>query len=146
MLPTGLGKISTLEVLALGNSFLSGSIPTELGLLSLLQRLDLNTNAPLTGPIPTQLGALTALEFLNLATNKFAGAIPTALGNIKTLQEVFLGANLLTGAVPAELCAVAADTTLQLATLVVDCGAGNATAGAPAVTCAVPDCCSSCTP
>jgi len=47
----------------LGNNKLSGKIPTELGLLSYLFKLYVNTNV-LTGPIPSELGNLSPLQYL----------------------------------------------------------------------------------
>jgi hypothetical protein len=129
----------TLETLIINSCFLSGSIPTEIGLLTALKVLDLSTNAPLVGSIPTELGALTMLETLDLGNNQLTGTIPEQLSDISTLQSVTLVSNNVTGEVPALVCALAADPTYQLDVLIVDC-AGDP----PKVTCAVPDCCSAC--
>lgn len=135
-IPTEIGQLAALEELDMASCFFSGTIPTEIGLLRELRKLRLIRNAPLTGTLPTELGALTRLEVLSVAFNQLSGTIPTELGNLSSLQEVQLGQNALTGAVPEELCLIAADPALALNTLVVDCSG--------AVTCAVPECCSSC--
>jgi Leucine-rich repeat (LRR) protein len=43
--------------------FLSGTLPTEIGLLTMLTKLNLADNS-LSDDIPTELGALTLLEEL----------------------------------------------------------------------------------
>jgi Leucine-rich repeat (LRR) protein len=50
--------VSTVDV---GSNGLSGSIPTEIGLLSNLQYLILNNN-DLKGPIPNELGEIATLQ------------------------------------------------------------------------------------
>ena len=131
--------VSTLEVLAVDNCFLSGTIPTEVGQLTALRILKLGTNAPLTGPIPTELGLSTNLEVLDLSMNQLSGAVPVELGNIQTLREALLGPNKLVGSVPAEICSISSDANLKLDVLVVDCYGPEAL-----IACDVPSCCSSC--
>lgn len=96
-------------------------------------------NDGLTGTIPTEIGLMTSLEILDLSsTTLLTGTIPTELGLLSNLRSVDLGFSALTGAVPSELCTVSADPSLFLDTLIVDCGASAE------VACSVPDCCSSC--
>jgi len=64
---------------------LIGSIPTELGKLSQLKYLFLNSNK-LTGSIPSELINLTQLYLLNLSSNQLAGFIP----NLKQPNPPFL--------------------------------------------------------
>jgi len=64
----------------------SGSIPTELGMLSELRALILYWNE-LDGPIPTELGRLTNLEYLELTNNMLSGTIPTELGVLSNLSK-----------------------------------------------------------
>ena len=42
----------------------------------------------LTGTIPAELGSLTHLQSLNLNSNKLRGSIPAELGNLSNLQEL----------------------------------------------------------
>ena len=81
---------------------LSGQIPSELGNLSGLTRLDLAFN-DLTGPIPPQLGNLANLYELVFDGNDFTGSIPPELGNLANLAVLALRRNHLTGAIPPEL-------------------------------------------
>uniref|UniRef100_A0A7S0C3M5 Uncharacterized protein n=1 Tax=Proboscia inermis TaxID=420281 RepID=A0A7S0C3M5_9STRA len=51
----------------------------------------------LSGTIPSELGLLTELMDLNLAINNLSGEVPVSLSNISTLNEVYLYWNDLTG-------------------------------------------------
>ena len=77
---------------------LGGTIPAELGRLTMLTDLNLRTNG-LSGTIPAELGNLTNLVRLNLHTNQLAGPIPD-LSRITGLAELYLARNMLTGPVP----------------------------------------------
>ena len=61
-IPTALGNLPNLQVLALGGNELSGPIPTALGNLANLQHLYLYAN-PLSGPIPQSLTQLSLRTF-----------------------------------------------------------------------------------
>ena len=86
----------------IGNG-LTGSLPTELGMLSHLRWLEIGGNSRLTGPIPAALGNLANLESLDLQWNWLTGSIPAALGRLSNLEWLALDRNALTGSVPAEL-------------------------------------------
>uniref|UniRef100_A0ACD6A6Q2 Uncharacterized protein n=1 Tax=Avena sativa TaxID=4498 RepID=A0ACD6A6Q2_AVESA len=58
----------------------------------------------LSGYLPSELGSLAFLRRLNLHGNRLSGAIPPALSNATALRSVFLYDNNLTGAFPASLC------------------------------------------
>ena len=58
---------------------LTGSIPRELGGLSILRELRLSNNM-LDGEIPSELGNLSNLETLQLDENELSGEIPAKLG------------------------------------------------------------------
>lgn len=42
-----------------------------------------------TGTIPTEIGMLSSLAGLSLATNGFQGNLPTEMGNLNRLREFF---------------------------------------------------------
>ena len=83
-------------------SRLSGTLPTQLGNLGGLTRLDLSGNR-LTGSIPAQLGSLAALEGLDLSGNRLTGSIPMQLGGLTKLRTLGLSGNTLMGCVPNAL-------------------------------------------
>jgi len=86
---------------------LTGSLPTQLGLLTALTKLRLYDNK-LSGSLPTQLGALTALThmyltYTNSNTNSLSGSLPTQLGALTALTSMYLQDNSFSGTIPQEL-------------------------------------------
>lgn len=90
------GLITQLE---LGNVWLKGRLPPELGLLTSLSLLDLHDNW-LSGPIPTEIGLLQMLFSLQLQENRLTGKVPTELGRLTRLTVLFMNNNALTGRNP----------------------------------------------
>jgi hypothetical protein len=79
---------------------LVGTIPTALGNLTALTKIDFAANE-IGGAIPTQIGNLINLQALDLSGNELTGAIPTQIGNLVNLtEELDLHENLLTGQLP----------------------------------------------
>ena len=106
-LPTELGLLTGLEELNVSlSSQLTGLIPAELGDLVNLRTLHLRYNR-LTGPIPPELGGLSKLTDLQLHGNALNGPIPPELGNLSELVNLYLGVNYLTGPIPVELSRLA---------------------------------------
>ena len=101
-LPPELGNLSALTQLWIDSNSFTGSIPKELGNLSNLRALYLRGNN-LTGSIPKELGNLSSLEELRLNHNNLTGSIPKELGNLSSLEELHLRGNNLTGSIPSEL-------------------------------------------
>jgi Leucine-rich repeat (LRR) protein len=101
-IPTELGLLGNLMGLNLSGNSLTGTIPTELRLLSNLTWLSLDNNS-LTGSIPTELGLLSNLTTLHLCCNSLTGSIPTELGLLSNLTTLHLCCNSLTGSIPTEL-------------------------------------------
>ena len=97
-----------------GNN-LVGEIPTELGGLSELTRLELQNNQ-LTGNIPSELGSLYNLTILDIDTNQLNGGIPSAFGNLSNLQKLDFSSNELSGAIPAQLASLSNLTILNFHT------------------------------
>jgi len=101
-IPSALGGLSDLTKLNLSNNRLSGSIPSTLGNLSNLQDLSLHWNQ-LSGSIPTQLRNLDSLVHLFLESNELTGSIPPELGDLNSLGALYLHTNKLSGRIPPEL-------------------------------------------
>ena len=113
MLPPELGSLSQLQRLLLQSNTLTGAIPPELGSLSQLQWLELFDNT-LSGAIPPELGSLSQLQSLRLYSNTLSGAIPPELGSLSQLQLLELFDNTLSGAIPPELGSLSQLQSLRL--------------------------------
>lgn len=90
------------NVLNLADRGLTGSIPTEIGLMTNLKELYLYYNS-LTSTIPTEVGLLTVLEVLHLGGNSLHFSIPTEIGLLASLQQLFLYGNNLIGTIPTTI-------------------------------------------
>lgn len=74
-IPTQLGDLKKLSVLALQSNKLAGAIPASLGDLGMLMRLDLSSNN-LFGSIPTRLADVPFLQVLDVHNNTLSGNVP----------------------------------------------------------------------
>lgn len=103
-LPPELAILTNLEILDVAdNTDLHGTVPTEVGLMTLLSQLILDSNE-LSGPIPTVIGYLSKLEFLYTHTNHITGTIPTELGLLTQMKDLEVGLSpTMTGTLPSEL-------------------------------------------
>ncbi|KAM5558273.1 putative LRR receptor-like serine/threonine-protein kinase [Rosa sericea] len=81
---------------------LVGTIPPELGNLSLLVDLDVQNNS-FQGTLPQELARLRRLKFINLGYNKFVGVIPSWFGSLSKLQGFRLFGNQFAGSIPATI-------------------------------------------
>ncbi|XP_062007566.1 probable LRR receptor-like serine/threonine-protein kinase At3g47570 [Rosa rugosa] len=81
---------------------LVGTIPPELGNLSLLVDLDIQNNS-FQGTLPDELTHLRRLKFINLGYNKFMGVIPSWFGSLSKLQGFMLFGNQFASSIPAAI-------------------------------------------
>ena len=65
---------------------LSGTLPTELALLTHLGALSLSYNL-LSGTLPTELALMTNLSTTWLGSNRFSGEIPTEIALLPRLES-----------------------------------------------------------
>lgn len=92
-----------LELLRLGDNMLTGSLPShQLAELVNAQWFMVGHNQ-LSGTLPTEMGLLQDLQFLHLNFNQFSGALPSQLGLLTRLDDLRLEDNHLSGMVPTEL-------------------------------------------
>ena len=101
-IPPELGDLSMLEELHLSYNSLSGSIPNQLGNLANLTQLYLSYNN-LSGRIPKRFGNLRNLTHLDLSHNQLRGRIPRQLGRLSNLEQLLLNTNNLKGGIPKQL-------------------------------------------
>ncbi|XJO77449.1 hypothetical protein BDV3_002027 [Batrachochytrium dendrobatidis] len=101
-IPSTIGNLTSITRLDLTNNELSGSIPESIGNLHQLKHLDLSCNK-LSGSITPSLFNLVQLEFLNLSTNSLSGVIPNEIGQLWRLKGVDLEGNKFNGRIPSGL-------------------------------------------
>ena len=92
---------------------LDGTIPVEVGIfLTSLMSVSLGHNPNIQGTIPSQLGLLTNMELLDLAGTSVTGTIPVELGNVSSsLKSLHLTDTHVSGVLPELLANV---TTLRI--------------------------------
>ncbi|MBA0849441.1 hypothetical protein Goshw_016095 [Gossypium schwendimanii] len=93
-------RVTVLNLTGMG---LVGTIPSHLGNLSFLSRLNIMNNS-FQGLLPNHLANLHRLKFINLGNNKFGGEIPSWFGSFTRLQNLYLFGNNFTGLIPSSLC------------------------------------------
>ena len=91
-IPTEIGNVESLIRLDINNCSLNGTIPTELGSLSNLKDLDFSSNK-LNSSIPEEFYALS-LEALQMDDNLLQGTISSLLSNMSSLQVLKLGKHM----------------------------------------------------
>jgi len=106
-----------LRFLSLKGISLTGTIPTELGLLTLLTALSLGEHGItinhaedsifsgkklLEGTIPSELGNMKSLSQLFLETTNIEGTLPSSLGRLTDLYLLYMDYSLLNGTIPDE--------------------------------------------
>jgi hypothetical protein len=77
---------------------LSGSMATELALLTALESLLLSQNH-LKSTLPSQIGLLSELTNLDVSYNDLSGTIPQQWSNLNSLEQIRINGNSLQGSV-----------------------------------------------
>ncbi|EOA23594.1 hypothetical protein CARUB_v10016797mg [Capsella rubella] len=93
------GRVTSL---VLSGRRLSGYIPSELGLLDSLLKLDLARNN-FSKPVPSRLFNAVNLRFIDLSHNSISGQIPAQIQALKNLTHIDFSSNLLNGSLPESL-------------------------------------------
>ncbi|ESR41517.1 hypothetical protein CICLE_v10013349mg, partial [Citrus x clementina] len=101
-IPSGIGNLVNLYLLAMEQNQFIGTIPQEMGKLLNLQGLDFGGNH-FSGKIPSTLGNLSSLSEIVLSNNNLSGVIPSSLGNLKRLALLEMSGNDLSGTIPEEI-------------------------------------------
>ncbi|XP_027081079.1 probable LRR receptor-like serine/threonine-protein kinase At3g47570 [Coffea eugenioides] len=89
-IPKTVGNLSNLRVLGLQEDPSSGSIPSTVKGLQMLQGLSIESN-------------LTSLRYLYLASNRITSYVPDSLWSLKDLLGFIVSLNFLTGSLPSEI-------------------------------------------
>ncbi|XP_050382525.1 receptor protein kinase-like protein ZAR1 [Argentina anserina] len=100
-LPSELGRLDSLKRLNLANNNFSKPIPAHLFNATALIALDLSQNS-LSGPVPAQIRYLQNLRHLDLSSNLLNGSLPESLTKLDSLAGTLnLSYNSFSGEVPA---------------------------------------------
>jgi hypothetical protein len=96
-----------------GNAFMTGSIPTTIGLLTKLTELRLFITGH-TGTIPTEIGLNTRLEQLVIGSNNMSGTVPATIGNLSALKLLNIEFTDIVGTLPETICPRASSSALDV--------------------------------
>ena len=98
----GFANLSNLVELDMSGNNFSGSVPSQLFHLPLLQYLHLDDNS-LSGKVPEEIGNLSRLQWLSLSGNKFSDGMLLSVLTLKGLEFLDLSNNDLSMEIPAEI-------------------------------------------
>lgn len=98
-LPEELGLLSDLALLHLNSNRFCGILPLSLSNLSLLFELDLSNNR-FVGPFPSVILSLPSLHYLDIRYNEFEGQLPPQLFS-SNLDAIFVNNNRFSSVIPA---------------------------------------------
>jgi hypothetical protein len=112
-LPSDLGIMTDMELLSLSENSLVGILPSELGLMTKLKVLSLNYNS-FSGSLPSEMGRMMDMTDLGIYENSLVGLLPSELGRMTKMMAIDLGANSFSGSIPSELGRMTNLTSLLL--------------------------------
>ncbi|CAL5410191.1 unnamed protein product [Camellia sinensis] len=99
IIPRGIGNLTVLKELYLGDNNITGSIPEEIGKLLKMEQLILQFNN-LKGPIPATIFNMSTLQIVGFSQNQLSGTLPSSIGvSLPNLERLWLGGNDLSGIV-----------------------------------------------
>ncbi|CAB9511236.1 leucine Rich Repeat [Seminavis robusta] len=96
------GETENITSIDIWHNDFTGSLPSELGLLSHAIALSLRAQN-FTGTIPTEIYQLTALSNLGLSGNNFTGTVNPAVFSMPLLNTLHFSFNHMTGTIPTEI-------------------------------------------
>jgi hypothetical protein len=100
LIPQELADLMSLVVFDLEHNYIGGSIPMSFfDSFKGLRNWYLGHNR-LTGTIPSQIGLLSNIENIWIDHNEFDGKIPTTIGFLSGLWSLYLQHNSLNGRIP----------------------------------------------
>ncbi|CAB9522187.1 Leucine Rich Repeat [Seminavis robusta] len=104
-LPPELFLLTSMDALVLSECpELRGSLASTIGNMENLRFVDLRKNKLLSGSIPTEVGLLTNLVQINIIYTRVTGSIPSELGLLSSnLTKIFIDSNMMSGAIPSEI-------------------------------------------
>jgi LRR receptor-like serine/threonine-protein kinase FLS2 len=102
-IPSEIGNLQNLEILAISGNKLMGQIPFEVFNISTIQVIDMSINI-LSGHLPSNIDIfLPILQNLYVSDNALSGTIPSFISNASQLTELDVGYNSFSGLIPKAL-------------------------------------------
>ena len=102
-LPTQIGLLSSVTRVRLFNNKLVGQVPTEIGNLRKIEVVEINSNR-LSSTLPDVFDSLTYLYRFHAYDDSFTGEIPPSIWRADSLSSLRLQNNNLNGSVPYDYC------------------------------------------
>ena len=99
---TATHSAATARTLLLLLSQMSGTLPSSLGQLTLMEKIYL-TNNFISGTVPSSLGNMLRLDELDFGENQLSGTVPKSLGDLPRMLRMDFDFNHLRF-FPPELC------------------------------------------
>ena len=100
----GISQVPNNLVLNIERNRFEGSIPEELYDIPALSRLGLGINS-LTGTLSSRIGLFSQLFFFDVSDNDLSGTLPEEIFNLDKLKYLHIDGNTrLTGSIPEQFC------------------------------------------
>jgi hypothetical protein len=112
-LPSELGQLTNLQKINFQYNNLSGSLSTEFGRWTDLSIIAAGNNA-FTGTIPTETGLWESMKTIGFESNNFFGNLPKEWGNLENIEKISVEQNFLYGKIPKEYNDMVKLTSLSL--------------------------------
>lgn len=103
-LDTRIGQLTELRGLHLNLNNMRGQLPSEIGKLTLLLTHSRLNGNQFSGQLPAEIGQLSNLILFEYHDNQFTGTIPTEVGLLKNMDQLRLDGNEFSGTIPDEIC------------------------------------------
>lgn len=101
-LPPQTKLLTSLKLLQLDDTTLTGTIPTILFDLTSLAEIHLSKTNSIVATIPTQVARLTNLKFLQLSGKGYYGTLPTEIGLLTDMVDLKISESSINGTIPTE--------------------------------------------
>lgn len=103
-IPDDIGLLTNLEILDIHSSNINGAINSNIGNLSNLKHLRISSNWGISGTIPESFGNLVNLETLTIQDNpNLIGSLPGSFANLTSLKRLKLRGNGFNEGLPSVL-------------------------------------------
>ena len=119
-IPTEIGLFTTLTNFAIqSNQILTGTVPSQMGLATMLREIRIDDNHNIEGTLPHQLSMLNRLTILDVSGNQMTGTISPLFASLSQLAVFRIHSNNFTGNLDDIFCS--GDVSSAVTDLTADC-------------------------